>query len=124
MADENAKAGVALHDTGDYNLSKPTYNGVPQEAASDEAKENAQNPADQSKPFSVFLKDRIKSHMIVMNIPGNIDTTEAGIFFSYTENGTKIDISSLSTTAKRTVAQAVFGELDKKYKRIIDDKAQ
>ena len=70
------------------------------------------------RPFRIFLQDRIKSCLIVINVPENIDTTEVGIFLAYEEKGIRVEISSLSTTAKRKVAETVFNELDKKYKRM------
>lgn len=69
--------------------------------------------------FDVFIKDRIKGHIIVMGVRGNVNSTEVGIFFTRPEKGTiKIDISSLSDTAKRKVAGAVFKALDQQFKRI------
>ncbi len=68
------------------------------------------------KPFEIFRKDRIKSYIVVMGMDGNIDTTEAGIFFTPLEKGgTKIEVSSLSVTAKEKVAKAVFQELNLRY---------
>lgn len=65
------------------------------------------------KFYEVFIRDRIKSLIIVMGIEGNVDTTEVGIFFSrLSPQMTKIEISSLSTTAKEKVARAVFAELE------------
>lgn len=73
-------------------------------------------PVEEGKYFDVFLKDPSQRHIVVMGISGNIDTTEVGIFFEDAGPSTiKIDISSLSTTAKRRVAQAVFDELDKRF---------
>src|SRR5438105_841828 len=34
------------------------------------------------KFFDIFIKDRVKSHIIVMGIKGNVDTTEVGIFLT------------------------------------------
>ena len=69
------------------------------------------------KFYDVFLQDRIKSHMVVMGIKGNVNTTEVGIFFSQiSETKTKIEITSLSSNAKQKVADALFEELDFKFK--------
>lgn len=71
------------------------------------------------KPFQVFSKNRVKSHIVVMGLDGNIDTTEVGIFFTAFENkGTKIDVSSLSTSAKEKTAKAVYRELNLRYNHI------
>ncbi|MCD4781908.1 MAG: hypothetical protein K8S27_15385 [Candidatus Omnitrophica bacterium] len=68
------------------------------------------------KFFRVFLKNRIKNHIIVMGIPGNVDTTEVGIFFSPISNETtQVTISSLSSSAKMKVSQAVFAELEQRF---------
>ena len=67
--------------------------------------------------YLVFIKDRNKRHLVVMGIPGNVDTTEVGIFFAELEGlKTEVEITSLSTTAKEKVAAVVFENLDKKFK--------
>lgn len=68
------------------------------------------------KFFDVFLKDPRQRHIVVMGIEGNVDTTEVGIFFdSLGGNMVKVDISSLSTSAKNRAAKAVFAELDQRF---------
>ena len=44
--------------------------------------EQSYEPVSNQKIFDVFMKDRIKAHIVVLGITGNIDTTEVGIFFS------------------------------------------
>jgi hypothetical protein len=68
------------------------------------------------KYFEIFMKKPEKGQIIVMGIPGQVDTTEVGIFLS-SEGGdiTRIDIASLSTQAKEKVANAVFTELDSNF---------
>lgn len=71
------------------------------------------------KGFEVFMKDRIKSFIVVVGVPGSIDTTEVGIFFSrYNRESFKIEISSLSEAAKNKVADMVFNELNQKFDEI------
>lgn len=68
--------------------------------------------------FDVFLKDRYapSPYIIVMGISGSVDTTEVGVFFDrQTKKTIKIDISSLSSIAKRKVAELVFKELDEQF---------
>ena len=66
--------------------------------------------------FDVFLKDRSKRVIVVMGVAGNVDTTEIGIFFTrYRQDAMRIEISSLSTSAKERVAKAVFEALDKRF---------
>lgn len=92
------------------------------EADAGKALETGQELAPEQKPvadgkfFDVFLKDSRQKHIVVIGIAGNVDTTEVGIFFK--EAGpsvVKIEISSLSSTAKRRVARAVFEALDKRF---------
>jgi hypothetical protein len=66
--------------------------------------------------FDVFINDRKRHRLVVMGIPGNVDTTEAGIFFSQpTLTTVKIEVSSLSSSAKRTVSEKIFEELDLRF---------
>ena len=66
--------------------------------------------------FDIFINNRKKRHMVVMGIPGNIETTEAGIFFSQPNLTTvKIEVTSLSSSAKRKVAKFVFDELSLRF---------
>lgn len=68
--------------------------------------------------YEIFIRDRIKGHIVVMGIPGSINTTEVGIFFdALDEKKVKIDISSLSTKAKTEVAKVIFLDLDKKFQK-------
>jgi len=61
----------------------------------------------------IFKKDEIKGYMVVMGVHGAVNTTEVGIFFDeLSDNQTKIEVSSLSTNAKRKVAKALFHGLD------------
>ncbi len=84
--------------------SIPTLSGTPQV------------PIQQGKFFDVFLKDPHYRYIVVIGIVGNVDTTEVGIFFDgISPSSSKIEIASLSNTAKRKVAKAVFDELDKHF---------
>ncbi len=75
-----------------------------------------QKPAAEEKLFDVFLKDPRQKHIVVIGIVGNVNTTEVGIFFDEVNSSTiKVEISSLSSTAKRRVAKAVFEALDKRF---------
>lgn len=69
-----------------------------------------------AKYFDLFLKKPEKSMMVVMNVPGNIDTTEVGIFFSRVQQKTtSVEISSLSSSAKRTVSEIIFKVLRERF---------
>ncbi len=64
--------------------------------------------------YLIFQKDEVRGHVVVMGIPGYINTTEVGIFFvEISDNEVRIELSSLSTNAKRAVAKALFKGLDK-----------
>ena len=68
--------------------------------------------------YVIFIDDREKKHIVVMGIKGNVNTTEVGIFFDIMEAfKTKIDISSLSSSAKEKAAQVIFDGLDKKFNK-------
>lgn len=63
--------------------------------------------------MTIFRKDEIKGHLIVVGIKGAVNTTEVGVFFDeISENQTRIDISSLSTHAKRLLAKKLLHGLD------------
>ena len=69
--------------------------------------------------FDVFIDNRAKKHIVVMGIKGNVETTEVGIFFSQPNLTTvKLEVSSLSSNAKRKVAEAIFDELDLHYSAV------
>lgn len=70
------------------------------------------------KPFETFQKDRVRGFLVVMGIEGNIDTTEVGIFFQEIPGGIRIEVSSLSTSAKEKAAKVIFRELNLKFNRL------
>jgi len=66
-----------------------------------------------NKHWVIFKKDEIKGYLVIMGVKGNVNTTEIGIFFDELSDAqTRIEISSLSTSAKRKVAKALFHGLD------------
>jgi hypothetical protein len=65
------------------------------------------------KHWVIFKKDEIKGYMVVMGVKGCVNTTEIGVFFDELgDNQTRIEITSLSTNAKRKVAKWLFHGLD------------
>lgn len=73
---------------------------------------SAQSVIDKKK-WVLFKKDEIKGYMVVMGVKGCVNTTEIGIFFvELSDTQTRIEISSLSTNAKRQVAKGLFHGLD------------
>jgi signal recognition particle GTPase len=67
----------------------------------------------QDEKYTVFINNKPKATIVVMGVKGSVNTTEIGIFFSdISDEQTKIYVSSLSSNAKRTVAQKIFAKLD------------
>ena len=67
------------------------------------------------------MKDPRQAYVIVMGVPGCVDTTEVGIFFdALSDHQTKIDVSSLSSRAKREVARIIFDEMARAYDVVQD----
>ena len=60
--------------------------------------------------YYVFLNDEVRGVIVLMNIPGCVDTTEVGVYVSRLakDQGVKIELSSRSTPAKRIVAKVLF----------------
>ena len=66
-----------------------------------------------SKKWVIFKKDEIKGYMVLMGVKGAVNSTEFGVFFDeLSDTQTRIEVSSLSTNAKRKVAKALFHGLD------------
>lgn len=71
----------------------------------------------------VFQKDEIRGFMVIMGIPGAVDTTEVGVFFvELNDHQTRLEISSLSTNAKRLLAKALFHGMDIDFGLVSADK--
>ncbi len=69
--------------------------------------------------FNIFQHDPVKGIIVVMGIPGNVDTTEVGIFLTMLESrDIKIEISSKSSSAKRKVARVIFQALNLKFEEV------
>lgn len=67
--------------------------------------------------FHIFIQDRKRSLIVLMNIPNCINTTEVGVFFlSFGENTTKVEISSLSPDARDRAADIIFPSLKKAFR--------
>ena len=65
------------------------------------------------KKYVIFKEDDVHAYLVVMGIPGSVDTTEVGIFFvEINDHQTRIELSSLSTNAKRLLAKPLFHGLD------------
>lgn len=66
----------------------------------------------EDQKYVLFAKAPDRSFIVVMGVPGGVDTTEVGVFFDTMPDGqTQIQVSSLSSRAKMSVADAVFEKL-------------
>ncbi len=65
------------------------------------------------KKLVLFKKDEVRGYMVLMGIPGSVDTTEVGVFLvELGDQKTRIELSSLSTNAKRLLAKTLFHGMD------------
>ncbi|MBF0490872.1 MAG: hypothetical protein HQL15_09750 [Candidatus Omnitrophica bacterium] len=65
------------------------------------------------KKYVIFKKDEVRGLMVIMGIPGSVNTTEVGVFFvELNDHQTRIELSSLSTNAKRLLAKGLFHGMD------------
>jgi len=66
--------------------------------------------------YTIFIKDKRRNLIVLMGIPNSINTTEVGIFFSPLGNHqTRLEITSLSSNAKRAVSQVLFPAFAESY---------
>lgn len=80
--------------------------------------EEEENKEAKSVGLDLFIKDRKKRLIVVMGIPGSVNTTEVGIFLTPVDKKVVLEVSSLSQHAKSTVANIIFGELSKEYQAV------
>lgn len=69
------------------------------------------------KKYIVFSKDERRGLIVLMGVPGHVDTTEVAVFISYLEKGTgvRVELASRSSSARRVVAGTLFAELAKTF---------
>ena len=64
--------------------------------------------------WEIFIKEKRRGLIVVMGVKGAVNTTEVGIFFDRIgATRTKVEISSLSSSAKHIVSDIIFEELRK-----------
>jgi hypothetical protein len=69
--------------------------------------------------YYVFTQDEVRGLIVLMNIPGFVDTTEVGVFITPLKGGAfRVEVSSRSSPAKEAVAKAILGKLEEKFKKI------
>ena len=114
--DEKGQNARSYNSYGEVTLRKTP---VENDSLEGDAVKKEDTAMDVVGTYDVFLKDSAKGHIVVMGIEGNVNTTEAGIFFTRIKpQETKVEISSLSTTAKVRVSDMVFGELARLYPEV------
>ncbi len=65
------------------------------------------------KKYVLYKKDEVRGLMVIMGIPGSVNTTEVGVFFvELNDHQTRIELSSLSTNAKRLLYKGLFHGMD------------
>lgn len=65
------------------------------------------------KGYVTFKSDEVKGYLVLMGIKGSVNTTEVGVFFvEENDHQTRVEITSLSTNAKRIVSKNIFHGLD------------
>ena len=66
--------------------------------------------------FVLFSEDRRVHLFVVMGVPGSINTTEVGVFFtSVRADVVRVEVASLSSYAKTRVADALFAYLARRF---------
>ena len=73
--------------------------------------------------FELFIKNRAKKHIVVMGVPGTINTTEVGIFFTEIDNAVRVEVSSLSEGAKRVAAELFLRHWESVMRKFHHDRA-
>ena len=69
--------------------------------------------------YVLFIVNKLRHHIVLMGIPGSVGTTEVGVFFEpQNDKETRIDISSLSSNAKRNLSNALFSKLEEKFVKL------
>ncbi len=64
------------------------------------------------KSLEVFIRNKQKMQIVLMDLPGTINTTEVGVFFApVDEKKTKVEIVSLSLSTQETAANLIFPDL-------------
>lgn len=97
------------------------YGAVKKDSEDDEEGDGEGDGGDEDGgKFLLFAKDPKMNYLIIMGVPDAVNTTEVGVFFDEVESGqTKVDISSLSSRAKKTVAGIIFTKLSESCQGIL-----
>lgn len=82
----------------------------------EEPEEEEEAAPENPRIFTPFIIDERRKLIVLMGVPGNIDTTEVGVFFTGLDSqNTKVEISSLSSSAKANAADIIFDALTKEF---------
>ncbi len=68
--------------------------------------------------IKIFSRDEKRGLIVLMGVPGVVDTTEVGVFFSQIaqEKVVKVEVASRSAPAKRKVARLIFSKLSAAFR--------
>lgn len=69
--------------------------------------------------INVFSRDEERGLIVLMGVPGVVDTTEVGVFFFQVpqQKVVKVEVASRSAPAKRKVARLIFSKLGTKLNK-------
>ncbi len=71
------------------------------------------------KVLDLFFSDRKRQMIDLMGVPNSRDTTEVGVFFTaVNDQGVKVEVASLSLSAKKAAAEILFNELALHYEEV------
>ena len=66
--------------------------------------------------LEVFIKDKPRSRIVLMHVPKSTNTTEVGVFFlGFGPQETKLEVASLSYSARDEAAKILFSKLGEAY---------
>lgn len=70
--------------------------------------------------YTVFMKDEIHGLVVVMDVPGMVNTTQVAVYVVPQAQGesVKVEVASRSTPAKRVVAAELFSRLNRKFGKV------
>lgn len=103
----------AREDAITKTYDKPYWDAL--RAAVDVAKKN---------DYEIFKRDEVKGYLVFVGVHGSVNTTEVGVFFvELGEDQVRVEVSSLSTNAKRIVSKTLFHGLDVAFGLVPSDSA-
>ena len=76
----------------------------------------------EGKPFKYFIEDPRRRYLVVMGVPGSVDTTEVGIFFEPKDDRqVMVNVASLSSYATIKASDIIFNALGEEFPVVKDE---